>query len=461
MDGQLDTLPKLPSQSVEVEQGVLGAILLDQEALVRVLDVLQEQDFYQSAHRWIFSVMIDLFEDNTPIDVLTVAERLKKQERLESVGGAAYLAELAEMIPTAAHVLYHAHIVREKSILRALIQSATTIVTESYEDAGDIDLLLDRAEQIIFEISQRRTAVGFANINQVLKGSFKRIEQLYERKERVTGVPTGFTELDGKTSGMQPSDLIIVAGRPGMGKTAFSLNIAQHVGTRVGRPVAIFSLEMSKEQLVTRMLCAEAKVDATKLRTGFLHRDDWPRLTKAAGTLSEARIYIDDTPAQTSLDVRTKSRRLKAELGDLSLIIVDYLQLMQGRARSENRQQEISEITRSLKGLAKELDVPVIGLSQLSRAVEQRRPPRPQLSDLRESGAIEQDADVVALIYRDEVYDEETTDKGVAEIIIAKQRNGPTGVVRLQFQGEFTRFGNLADDGYYSDYGDAQADEPF
>lgn len=460
MDGQLDTLPKLPPQSVEVEQGVLGAILLDQEALVRVLDILQEQDFYQSAHRWIFSAMVDLFEDNSPIDVLTVAERLKKQERLESVGGAAYLAELAEMIPTSAHVLHHAHIVREKSILRALIQSATTIVTESYEDTGDIDLLLDRAEQIIFEISQRRAAAGFSNINQVLKGSFKRIEQLYERKERVTGVPMGFTDLDGKTSGMQPSDLIIVAGRPGMGKTAFSLNVAQHVGTRVGRPVAIFSLEMSKEQLVTRMLCAEARVDATKLRTGFLHRDDWPRLTKAAGTLSEARIYIDDTPAQTSLDIRTKSRRLKAELGDLSLIIVDYLQLMQGRARSENRQQEISEITRSLKGLAKELDVPVIGLSQLSRAVEQRRPSRPQLSDLRESGAIEQDADVVALIYRDEVYDEETTDKGVAEIIIAKQRNGPTGVVRLQFQGEFTRFGDLAPDSYTA-YGDAQTDEPF
>ncbi len=460
MDGQLDTLPKLPPQNIKVEQGVLGAILLDHEALVRVLDVLQEQDFYQSAHRWIFSVMVDLFEDNTPIDVLTVSERLKKQERLESIGGAAYLAELVEMIPTSAHVLYHAHIVREKAILRALIQSATTIVTESYEDSGDIDLLLDRAEQIIFEISQRRATAGFSNINTVLKGSFKRIEQLYERKERVTGVPMGFTELDGKTSGMQPSDLIIVAGRPGMGKTAFSLNVAQHVGTRVGRPVAIFSLEMSKEQLVTRMLCAEARVEATKLRTGFLHRDDWPRLTKAAGTLSEARIYIDDTPAQTSLDIRTKSRRLKAELGDLSLIIVDYLQLMQGRARSENRQQEISEITRSLKGLAKELDVPVMGLSQLSRAVEQRRPPRPQLSDLRESGAIEQDADVVALIYRDEIYDEETTDKGVAEIIIAKQRNGPTGVIRLQFQGEFTRFSNL-EEAHYSDYSDAQADDPF
>jgi replicative DNA helicase len=461
MERHPDLLSKLPPQSIEVEQGVLGAILLDQEALIRVLDILHEQDFYQDGHRWIFRVMVDLFEDNAPIDVLTVSERLKKQERLDNIGGSAYLAELTEMIPTAAHVLHHAHIVREKSILRALIQSATTIVAESYEAAGDVDVLLDRAEQIIFEISQRRTSVGFANINSILKGSFKRIEQLYERKELVTGVPTGFTDFDRRTSGLQPSDLIIIAGRPGMGKTSFALNIAQHVGTLVGRPVAVFSLEMSKEQLVTRMLCAQARVDSNNLRTGYLRRDDWPLLTKAAGELSEARIYIDDTPAQTSLDVRTKSRRLKAELGDLSLIIVDYLQLMQGRARTENRQQEIAEITRALKGLAKELEVPVIGLSQLSRAVEQRRPPRPQLSDLRESGAIEQDADVVALIYRDEVYDEETNEKGVAEIIIAKQRNGPTGVVRLSFQGQFTRFGNLADDHFYGGAGESAGDEPF
>ena len=461
MERHPDLLTKVPPQSTEVEQGVLGAILLDQDALIRVLDILQDQDFYQDAHRWIFRVMVDLFEDNAPIDVLTVSERLKKQERLDNIGGAAYLAELTEMIPTSAHVLHHAHIVREKSILRALIQSATTIVTESYEAAGDVDLVLDRAEQIIFEISQRRTAAGFANINTILKGSFKRIEQLYERKELVTGVATGFTDFDRRTSGLQPSDLIIIAGRPGMGKTSFALNIAQHVGTMAGRPVAVFSLEMSKEQLVTRMLCAQARVDSNNLRTGYLRRDDWPLLTKAAGELSEARIYIDDTPAQTSLDVRTKARRLKAELGDLALIVVDYLQLMQGRARSENRQQEISEITRALKGLAKELDVPVIGLSQLSRAVEQRRPPRPQLSDLRESGAIEQDADVVALIYRDDVYDEDSNDKGVAEIIIAKQRNGPTGVVRLSFQGQYTRFGNLADDNFYGGAAEPMGDEPF
>jgi replicative DNA helicase len=455
---QPDILQKLPPQSVEVEQSVLGAVLLDQEALVRVLDVINERDFYQDVHRWIFQSMVELFEDNVPIDVITVAERLKKKERLEAVGGAAYLAELADMVPTSAHVWYHSQIVREKAILRTLIQSATAIVADSYEGAQDVDMVLDRAEQAIFEISQRRTTSGFAGINTILKGSFKRIEQLYERKELVTGVATGFTDFDRRTSGLQPSDLIIIAGRPGMGKTAFSMNIAQHVGVRVGRPVAIFSLEMSKEQLVTRMLCAEARVDSTKLRTGFLRRDDWPLLTKAAGTLSEARIYIDDAPAQTSLDIRSKARRLRAELGDLALVVVDYLQLMQGRRGTENRQQEVSEMTRALKALAKELDVPVVALSQLSRAVEARKPPRPQLSDLRESGAIEQDADVVCMIYRDEIYDEESMDKGVAEVIIAKQRNGPTGVVKLAFQGEFTRFSNLADDDFYSD---ASSSEPF
>jgi replicative DNA helicase len=451
MDRQPDFLQKLPPQSVEVEQSVLGAVLLEHEALVRVLDVLQARDFYQNVHRWIYQAMVELFEENVPIDVLTVTERLKKMDRLEAVGGAAYIAELAEMVPTSAHVWHHAQIVREKAILRTLIQSATTIITESYEDTQDVDFLLDRAEQTIFEISQRKTSTGFTTINTVLKGSFKRIEQLYERKELVTGVPTGFTDVDRRTAGLQPADLIVIAGRPGMGKTALGLNIAQHVGVRVGRPVAIFSLEMSKEQLVLRMLCAEARVDSAKLRTGFLSREDWPLLTKAAGTLSEARIYIDDAPAQSSLDIRTKARRLRAELGDLALVIVDYLQLMQGRGRAENRQQEISEMTRALKALAKELDVPVIALSQLSRAVEQRHPPRPQLSDLRESGAIEQDADVVALIYRPDVYEPESEEKGIAEIAIAKQRNGPTGTVKLAFRGEYTRFENLAEGDFYND----------
>lgn len=449
MAGQLDTLQKLPPQSVEMEQSVLGAILQDNHALVRVLEVLQEHDFYQNAHRWIFQTMIDLFQDNVPIDVLTVTERLRRKGRFDTAGGAAYLAELVEMVPTAAHIMHHAQVVREKAILRALIQTATTIVAESYEDAEDVDTLLDRAEQLIFEIGQRKTTAGFAHINAILKNSFRRLEQLYERKELVTGIPTGFTDLDRRTAGLQPSDLIIIAGRPGMGKTAFALNIAQHVGVHVRRPVAIFSLEMSKEQLVLRFLCAEARVDSSKLRTGFLSREDWPILTKAASLLSEAPIYIDDIPAQSALDIRAKARRLQVELGDLALIIVDYLQLMQTRGRTESRQQEISGITRSLKALAKELNVPVIALSQLSRAVEQRKPPKPQLSDLRESGAIEQDADVVALIYRDEVYSpEDSEEKGVAEINIAKQRNGPTGVVRLAFRGEYTKFENLAESGF-------------
>jgi replicative DNA helicase len=436
-------LQKLPPQSVELEQSVLGAILLENDALVKVLELLDARDFYQDAHRWVFEAMVELFEDNMPIDLLTVTERLRKKDRLEAVGGASYLAELVELVPTAAHVWHHACIVREKAVLRALIQTATSIVTDSYEDADDVEMLLDRAEQAIFDISQRRVSTGFTHINSVLKGSFKRIEQLYERKELVTGVPTGFIEFDRRTAGLQPADLIIIAGRPSTGKTAFSLNIAQHVGIQVGRPVAIFSLEMSKEQLVMRMLCAEARIDSSKLRTGFLSREDWPRLTKAAGVLSEARIYIDDTPAQSSLDIRAKARRLRVEVGDLALVIVDYLQLMQGRARIESRQQEISEITRALKALAKELQVPVVALSQLSRAVEQRKPPRPQLSDLRESGAIEQDADVVALIYREELYEEESQKKGIAEIILGKQRNGPTGTVELAFRGEYTRFDNL------------------
>jgi replicative DNA helicase len=445
MARQPGLLHKLPPQSVEMEQSVLGAVLLENEALAKVLEVLDERDFYQDAHRWIFQAMIELFEENVPIDLLTVTERLRKKERLEAVGGATYLAELVELVPTAANVWHHARVVREKAVLRGLIQTATSIVTDSYEDTEDVDILLDRAEQAIFEISQRKATSGFMHINAILKGSFKRIEQLYERKELVTGVPTGFIEFDRRTAGLQSADLIIIAGRPSMGKTAFSLNIAQYVGIQVRRPVAIFSLEMSKEQLVLRMLCAEARIDSSKLRTGFLSREDWPRLTKAAGTLSEARIYIDDTPAQSALDIRAKARRLRAELGDLALVIIDYLQLMQGRSRSENRQQEVSEITRSLKALAKELQVPVVALSQLSRAVEQRKPPRPQLSDLRESGAIEQDADVVALIYRDELYDENSADKGIAEIILGKQRNGPTGVVRLTFRGEYTRFENLAE----------------
>lgn len=443
---QLETLHKLPPQSLEMEQSVLGAILQDHQALARVLEVVEVRDFYHDAHRWIFQSMVELFQESVSIDLLTVGERLRQKGRFESIGGGAYLVELADMVPTSAHILHHAYIVRGKAVLRELIRAATGIIADSYEDAEDVENILDRAEQAIFEISQRKSTSGFAHINPIIKGTFKRLEQLAERKEQVTGLATGFTDFDNQTAGLQPSDLIIIAGRPGMGKTALALNMAQHIALSGKRPVAIFSLEMSKEQLVVRLLCSEARVDSTKVRTGYLGRDDWNDLTSSAGRLSPSPIYIDDMPAQSALDIRAKARRLQMELGDLGLVIVDYLQLMQTRGHTESRQQEISGITRSLKALAKELNVPVIALSQLSRAVEQRKPPRPQLSDLRESGAIEQDADVVALIYRDDVYNpEDSSDKGVAEINIAKQRNGPTGVVRLAFRGEFTRFENLAE----------------
>ena len=449
-NGQSIALQKLPPQNVEMEQSILGAILQNNDAIVRLADTLQEEDFYHDAHRWLFRAMLDLFQENVPIDVLTVNEWLKKKNRLDAIGGPAYLAELVELVPTAAHVDYHARVVREKSVLRALIRTATTIVADSYEADEDVAVLLDRAERSILEISQGKATSGFVDLQSVLKDSFRQLESLSARKEPITGLPTGFSDLDRQTAGLQSSDLIVIAGRPSMGKTTLALNIAAYAGMRTGKPIAIFSLEMSKEQLALRMLCAEAKVDSAKLRTGFLAGSDWSLLTTAAGDLSgQANIYIDDTPMQTALDIRAKARRLRAEQGELGLIIVDYLQLMQGRSRAENRQQEISDITRALKALARELQVPVVALSQLSRAVEQRRPPKPQLSDLRESGAIEQDADVVALLYRDDLYNEDSDERGVAEVNIAKHRNGPTGTLRLAFRGEFTRFDNLARQGDY------------
>ena len=449
-NGQAIALQKMPPQNVEMEQSILGAILQNNDAIVRLADALQEEDFYHEAHKWLYRAMLDLFQENVPIDVLTVNEWLKKKNRLDAIGGPAYLAELVELVPTAAHVDYHARVVREKSVLRALIRTATNIVTDSYEADEDVATLLDRAERAILEISQGKATSGFVDLQNVLKDSFRQLETLSARKDPITGLPTGFNDLDHQTAGLQPSDLIIIAGRPSMGKTTLALNIAAYAGMRTGKPIAVFSLEMSKEQLALRMLCAEAKVDSAKLRTGFLAGSDWSLLTTAAGDLSgQANIYIDDTPMQTALDIRAKARRLRSEQGALGLVIVDYLQLMQGRSRAENRQQEISDITRALKALARELHVPVIALSQLSRAVEQRRPPKPQLSDLRESGAIEQDADVVALLYRDEVYNEDSDERGVAEVNIAKHRNGPTGTLRLAFRGEFTRFDNLARQGDY------------
>jgi replicative DNA helicase len=433
-----DPIGKVPPQNTEAEQSVLGGILIENEALNKIVEILDSDDFYREAHRKIFKSMIALSEKNEPSDLITLTNDLKYQNLLEEIGGASYLTSLIDSVPTAANIEYYAKIVKEKSILRKLIQAATEIVTESYEDRGDVDGFLDDAERLIFGISEHRVKPSLHPFKDIIKESFKTIEKLYEKKELITGIPSGFKDLDRKTAGFQPSDLIIVAGRPAMGKTAFCLNVAQYAAIEAKIPVAIFSLEMSKEQLALRMLCSEAEVDGQKLRSGFLTESDWPKLTLAAGNLSEAPLFIDDSPAITNLEIRAKARRLKAE-HDLGLIIVDYLQLMKGR-RAERREQEISEISRSLKALAKELSVPVIAISQLSRKTEDRPSRRPQLADLRESGAIEQDADVIIFIYREELYKQDTPNKGIAEVIIGKQRNGPTGKVDLHFIDKYTAF---------------------
>jgi replicative DNA helicase len=439
------SLHKVPPQNLEAEQSVLGGILLDNLALNTVLELLETSDFYSEAHRKIFSSIIELSNRNEPCDLITLSNILKDQKRIEQVGGAAYLASLVDNVPSAVNIAYYAKIIKEKSILRRLIGTATEILNKSYDAGMDIDSVLDQAEHAIFEISENKIRPSFYPIRDIIKDSFKTIERLYAKKELVTGVATGFDKIDDITSGLQNSDLIIIAGRPSMGKTAFALNIAQYAALEMGVSVAIFSLEMAKEQLATRMLAAEARVDSQRLRKGFLGETDWPKLTTAAGRLSEAPIYIDDTPAITAIEMKAKSRRLKAENG-LGLIILDYLQLMRGSSSRDSREQEISEISRSLKALAKELSVPVIALSQLNRKVEDRTSRRPQMADLRESGAIEQDADLIAFIYRDEVYNrsDDNPEKGIAEIIIGKQRNGPTGMVKLAFQEKYTRFENLA-----------------
>jgi replicative DNA helicase len=439
------SLHKVPPQNLEAEQSVLGGILLDNLALNTVLELLETDDFYSEAHRKIFSAIIELSNRNEPCDLITLSNILKIQKRIEKVGGTTYLASLVDNVSSAVNIAYYAKIIKEKSILRRLIGTATEILNKSYDAGMDIDSVLDEAEHAIFEISENKIRPTFHPIREIIKDSFKTIERLYAKKELVTGVATGFDKIDDITSGLQNSDLIIIAGRPSMGKTAFALNIAQFAALETGVPVAIFSLEMAKEQLATRMLASEARVDSQRLRKGFLGETDWPKLTTAAGRLSEAPIYIDDTPAITVIEMKAKSRRLKAEAG-LGLVILDYLQLMRGGAFKDSREQEISEISRSLKALAKELSVPVIALSQLNRKVEDRTSRRPQMADLRESGAIEQDADLIAFIYRDEVYNrsDDNPDKGIAEIIIGKQRNGPTGTVKLAFQEKYTRFENLA-----------------
>src|SRR5580765_1357008 len=435
-----DNLRKVPPQNLEAESSVLGGILLENEAVNQVLELLRPEDFYRESHRKIFRSMIEITDRSEPVDLITLSEFLKSKNELEAVGGTAYLAALADFVPTAANISYYARIVREKAILRSLISTATEIATRGYEEQGSVEEFLDSAEKVIFDISEKKIKASFVAVGDMITDTLKTIDKLYQRKEMVTGVPTGYEDLDKLTAGLQPADLIIIAGRPGMGKTAFALNIATNAAyTGVG--AAIFSLEMAKEQLVLRMLCSEARVNSSKVRSGYLGERDFPQLAKAAGRLHETAIYIDDTPAISVLELRAKARRLvRDRTKKIGLIIVDYLQLMRGMGTANNREQEISEISRSLKALAKELRVPVIALSQLNRRVEDRGDRRPMMADLRESGAIEQDADVIAFIYRDEVYNQNSPDKGIAEIIVAKQRNGPIDTVRLTFLNEFTRF---------------------
>jgi replicative DNA helicase len=434
---------RVPPQDLDAERSVLGAMLLEKEALNEVFQSLHPDDFYRSAHSRIFEAMMGLYERSEPVDEITLTAELRHLGFLENVGGAAYVASLTERVPTAANVSHYSQIVRNHSISRKLIHAATTIAGSGYEPGVSIDALLDQAESKIFEITSSRTQQDFFPLKTVVKEAFKRIEKLYEQKSAVTGVPTGFTDLDKLTSGFQPGDLIVVAGRPSMGKTALALNIAQYAAQSAKVPSAVFSLEMGREQLVMRMLCCEARIDAQRMRGGFLKDTDWPKLAQAAGTLAEAPLYIDDTGALGIFEMRAKARRLQAEKG-LGLIVIDYLQLMHGPAAKEGREREIADISRGLKALAKELSVPVMALSQLNRSLESRQDKRPMLSDLRESGAIEQDADVIAFVYRDEYYNEESPDKGIAEIILGKQRNGPTGTVRLAFINEHTRFANLS-----------------
>lgn len=440
------TLDRLPPQNIEAEQSVLGAILLENEALPAVLEYLTPDDFYKEAHKKIFLAMLELYEKNEPIDLITLTEQIGKKEQLEEIGGAAYLSSLVNMIPTAANIRYHAKIVKEKSTLRNLIRTATEIITMSYDpdiQGQEVHELLDRAETKIFAITEKMVKNSYTHVKDILKDTIERVDKLYHRKERITGLPSGFTDLDDVTTGFHKGDLIVVGARPGMGKTAFCLNIATHVGINERVPVAIFSLEMTKEQIVLRMLCSEAEVDSNKVRAGYHSKEDYRKLVNAAGRLADAPIYIDDS-FNTVLDMRAKARRLKAEHG-LGLIIIDYLQLMSGTGTYAAREQVISDISRSLKALAKDLEVPVIVISQLNRDCEKRGEDKhPIIADLRESGAIEQDADMILFLYREEYYKKDA-EKGVADLDVAKQRNGPTKRIKLTFLEKYTKFKNYTD----------------
>jgi replicative DNA helicase len=445
--GDTDVAVRTLPHNLEAERSVLGAILLHNDAFHAAAEVIDAPDFFRDAHRRIFNKMVKLAERGDAIDLVTLKEELGRSGDLEEAGGPAYIAALVDGVPRSTNVEHYARIIKEKSTLRQLIESANRILATAYEAEDDVDVILDRAEHAVFAIADDRVRAGFVSLQELAKSSFETIEKLHSHRMLITGVPTGFTDLDAMTSGLQPSDLVIIAARPSMGKTSLALNIAQHVGTKTDMTVGLFSLEMSKEQLFLRLLTAEARIDAHRLRGGFLAERDWGRLSQAIGVLSETRIFIDDSPSIGVLEMRAKCRRLAAEHG-LHLVIIDYIQLMQGRGRFENRTLELASISRSLKGLAKELRVPVVVLSQLSRAPEARSDHRPQLSDLRESGALEQDADLVLFIYREDQYggrtDAADETQGLAELIVGKQRNGPTGAVKLAFIREHTRFENLA-----------------
>ncbi|KIL49218.1 replicative DNA helicase [Jeotgalibacillus soli] len=434
---------RIPPQNIEAEQAVLGAVFLEPQMLIPAAEILMPEDFYRSSHQKIFEIMMRLSDKGKAVDLITVTEELSALKELEDVGGVSYLSDLAASVPTAANLEYYARIVEEKSLLRRLIRTATTIAQDGYSREDEVENLLGEAERNIMEVANRKNTSAFHQMKDVLVRTYDNIELLTSQQGEITGLETGFRELDRMTAGFQRNDLIIVAARPSVGKTAFALNIAQNVATKTGENIAIFSLEMGAEQLVMRMLCAEGNINAQNLRTGSLTDEDWRKLTMAMGSLSNAGIYIDDTPGVRVQDIRAKCRRLKQEHG-LGMILIDYMQLIHGNGKpGENRQQEVSEISRSLKGLARELELPVIALSQLSRGVETRQDKRPMMSDLRESGSIEQDADIVAFLYRDDYYDKESENKNIIEIIIAKQRNGPVGTVELAFIKEYNKFVNL------------------
>ena len=436
-------LGKIPPNDVESEQAVIGSMLTDKEAVSAAIEVLKPEDFYREDNRTIFEAILNLYGRSEPIDIITLKSELSSMGKFEAVGGLEYIAELPDKVPTTANVEQYIKIVEEKSVLRNLIKTANEIITLGYDQTQEVDGIIDGAEKKIFEVMQKKNQKGYTPIKDILVENFTELEQLYNQKQRITGIPTGFSDLDFRTSGLHNSDLILVAARPAMGKSAFALNIATNAAVRAKVPVAIFSLEMSKEQMTSRILCSEAMVDSNKVRTGKIDDEEWSKLAAASGELSEANIYIDDTPGISIMEIRAKCRKMKIEK-NIGLVVIDYLQLVQGSGkRGGSREQEIAEISRSLKILAKEINVPVIALSQLSRAPEQRPDHRPMLSDLRESGSIEQDADIVMFLYRDDYYNEDSEKKNIAEVILAKHRAGSTGTVELLWLGNYTKFANI------------------